>query len=287
MKEQEDLKLILLNVGYAEHHADWNWEKISSPFFRIYFIEKGQGTVIINNTEYLLIPGKLYLIPPYTTHSDRNNCYFSIFYIHIYEDLRNNISMFDQMVFPVQIDASYLDELLIKRLHEINPLSNLKKYDPSSYDNPVNLMQSIVENTHVPISTQIETNGILFQLFSKFLKLAQQSDLNKDTRILKVLNFIYKNIDTKILIKDLSSQCYMSDDHFIRLFKKELKITPITYINQKKVEKAQLMLLIKDMAIKDIAYALSFDNVSYFNKIFKHFVGKTPMEYKLEYNRLN
>jgi len=283
MEKQEELKLILLNVGFAEHHADWNWEKISSPFFRMYLIEKGQATVILNNIEYLLLPGKLYLIPPYTTHSDRNDCYFSIFYIHIYEDLRNNISIFDQMLFPVQIDASYLDELLFKRLHEINPLSNLKKYDPSSYDNPVNLMQSIVENTHVPISTQIETNGILFQLFSKFLLLAKQRDINKDTRIIKVLHYIYKNIDTKILIKELSSLCYMSDDHFIRLFKKELTTTPISYINKKKIEKAQLMLLIKNMAIKDIAYSLSFDNVSYFNRIFKHIIGKTPKEYKSEY----
>jgi AraC-like DNA-binding protein len=283
MDKQEELKLILLNVGFAEHHADWNWEKISSPFFRIYLIAEGQATVIINNIEYLLLPGKLYLIPPYTTHTDRNDCYFSIFYIHIYEDLRNNISMFDQMLFPVQINASYLDELLIKRLHEINPLSNLKKYDPSSYDNPVNLMQSIVENTHVPISTQIETNGILFQLFSKFMFLAQQRDINKDTRILKVLHYIYKNIDTKISIKELSSLCYMSDDHFIRLFKKELKTTPINYINKKKIEKAQLMLLIKNIAIKDIAYSLSFENVSYFNRIFKLTIGKTPKEYKSEY----
>ena len=283
MEKQEELKLILLNVGFAEHHADWNWEKISSPFFRIYLIAEGQATVIINNIKYLLLPGKLYLIPPYTTHTDRNDCFFSIFYIHIYEDLRNNISMFDQMLFPVQINASYLDELLIKRLHEINPLSNLKKYDPSSYDNPVNLMQSIVENTHVPISTQIETNGILFQLFSKFLFLAQQRDINKDTRILKVLNYIYKNIDTKISIKELSSLCYMSDDHFIRLFKKELKTTPINYINKKKIEKSQLMLLIKNIAIKDIAYSLSFENVSYFNRIFKQNIGKTPNEYKSEY----
>ena len=283
MEKQEELKLILLNVGFAEHHADWNWEKISSPFFRIYLIAEGQATVIINNIKYLLLPGKLYLIPPYTTHTDRNDCFFSIFYIHIYEDLRNNISMFDQMLFPVQINASYLDELLIKRLHEINPLSNLKKFDPSSYDNPVNLMQSIVENTHVPISTQIETNGILFQLFSKFLFLAQQRDINKDTRILKVLHYIYKNIDTKISIKELSSLCYMSDDHFIRLFKKELKTTPINYINKKKIEKSQLMLLIKNIAIKDIAYSLSFENVSYFNRIFKQNIGKTPNEYKSEY----
>ncbi|MDP4239226.1 MAG: AraC family transcriptional regulator [Bacteroidota bacterium] len=284
MEPEQEIKLILLNVGFAEHHADWNWEKISSPFFRIYLIGEGEATVIIDNITYLLLPGHLYLIPPFTTHTDCCNGYFTIYYIHIYEDLKNNISLFDQMLFPVQIDSCYLDELLIKRLHEINPSSYLRRYDPSTYDNRNTLMQSIAENTHIPLSIQLETNGILFQLFSKFMLKAHKLDINQDTRILKVLHFIYRHIESKISISELATQCFMSNDHFIRLFKQELKMTPISYINKKKIEKAQLMLLIKNMAIKDIAYSLSFENVSYFNRTFKHYVGKTPMEFKSEYN---
>jgi len=284
MEVQEELKLILINSGFAVHNADWNWENISSPFFRIYLVGEGQAKIIINGIKYVLLPGHMYLIPPFTTHTDCSDGHFSLYYTHIYEDLRNKISIFDQIICPVQIEACSLDELLFKRLLEINPFCNLKKYDPSSYDNDMNLMHSIAVNTHLPFFKQVETNGILFQLFSKFLLLAQRRDLNQDNRILKVLCYIYKNIDKKILIKDLASQCYMSDDHFIRLFKQKLNATPITYINQKKIEKAQLMLLIKNVAIKDIAYSLSFENVSYFNRIFKLKVGKTPMEYKSEFS---
>jgi len=191
------------------------------------------------------------------------------------------------MLFPVEIDSFYLDKLLIKRLLKINPSCYLRRYDPSSYDNHNNLMQSIAENTHAPLSTQIETNGILFQLFSKFILRAHKRDLSQEHCILKVLHFISKNIESKITITELASKCFMSNDHFIRLFKQELKTTPISYINKKKIEKAQLMLLIKDVAIKDIAYSLSFENVSYFNRTFKHYVGKTPMEFKSEYNWLS
>ena len=28
----ESMNLMMLNVGYATHHADWNWQKVSSPF---------------------------------------------------------------------------------------------------------------------------------------------------------------------------------------------------------------------------------------------------------------
>lgn len=34
----ESMNLMMLNVGYATHHADWNWQKVSSPFIRIFYI---------------------------------------------------------------------------------------------------------------------------------------------------------------------------------------------------------------------------------------------------------
>ena len=29
----ESMNLMMLNVGYATHHADWNWQKVSSPLY--------------------------------------------------------------------------------------------------------------------------------------------------------------------------------------------------------------------------------------------------------------
>jgi AraC-like DNA-binding protein len=59
-----------------------------------------------------------------------------------------------------------------------------------------------------------------------------------------------------------------------------MQCTPVQYINQKKVEKAQLMLIIGEKAIKDIAYGLSFDNLSYFYRLFKKTTGISPQLYR-------
>jgi YesN/AraC family two-component response regulator len=53
----------------------------------------------------------------------------------------------------------------------------------------------------------------------------------------------------------------------------------VVYINRKKIERAQLMLLQGNKTIKEVAYALAFDNISYFNKQFKRILGKTPTLY--------
>ena len=39
----ESMNLMMLNVGYATHHADWNWQKVSSPFIRIFYIMEGEA----------------------------------------------------------------------------------------------------------------------------------------------------------------------------------------------------------------------------------------------------
>ena len=98
------------------------------------------------------------------------------------------------------------------------------------------------------------------------------------------LGDVYKRQDKNIDIDTLAGLSCLSKDHFIRLFKSEMKTTPLQYIVKKKIEKAQLLLITKDLAIKEIAYTLGYDNYSYFIKLFKKQTGLTPQTYK-ESNR--
>ena len=118
------------------------------------------------------------------------------------------------------------------------------------------------------------------QLLSRFLNSAEKVFLSEDSRIDKALRYIRENIGRKISIGDLSDRCFLSDDHFTRLFKQEMNDTPIDYINRKKIENAQLMLVINDTPVKDIACSLAFENIPYFNRLFKQLVGKTPTQYR-------
>lgn len=39
----ESLNLLMLNMGYARHHGDWNWKNIQSPFTRIFLVTEGMA----------------------------------------------------------------------------------------------------------------------------------------------------------------------------------------------------------------------------------------------------
>jgi len=276
MDEIENINLILLNIGYKAHYADWNWKEVNSPYARIYIVESGAAKVVMPDGVYTIEPGYLYLIPSFVTHSYENDSTFTIYYIHIYDQH----NMFDRLSFPFKVDANKLHYLLVKRLLAINPGRKLECSDPDTYNNFPTLIRNIAKSNQFPVNSIMETKGILLHLFSQFLANTSFKRDITDNRIIKVVRFIRENINQNIKIKDLSAICYLTDDHFIRLFKKEMHCTPMHYINQKKIEKAQLLLVIDKEPIKEIAYSLSFENISYFYKLFKRITGLTPNQYK-------
>jgi AraC-like DNA-binding protein len=275
----DNLQLILLNIGYSVHHADWNWKGISSSFTRIYYVKEGHAKIHFRHQTQELKQHCLYMIPPFTLHEYECNEYFSHFYIHIYENEKGKSSVLEEFVFPTEIQAESLDLQLVNRLLEINPNRELKQYDPKTYDNQSTLLRNMAEESQQADYSILETKGILSQLVSRFLKYATPKTESQDKRIQTALKYIRKNIDSQININTLSELCSLSDDHFIRLFKKEMNCTPIQYINQKKIEKAQLMLVVEKLPIKEIAYSLSFENISYFNRVFKQMTKLTPTQY--------
>ena len=276
MDKKESLNLILLNVARVVHDSDWNWKGVNSPFARIYMVESGSAKVALPDGVHIIKPGFLYLIPAFVTHSYENDGTFILYYIHVYDEQ----NILDRLNFPFEVMANELDDILVRRLLAINPGRELKRSNPDTYDNHPTLMQNIARNDQFPFYTIVETKGILLQLFSRFLEKASFKQEITDKRIVKVVRYIRENINRNICIEELASICYLTNDHFIRLFKKELQCTPIQYINQKKIEKAQLMLIIGDKSIKDIAYSLSFENISYFYRLFSKLTGNPPSRYK-------
>jgi AraC-like DNA-binding protein len=276
----DNLNLQLLNVGFSEQNASWNWKKVCSPFARMYYVKGGEARAYLGGKSYLLEPEHLYLTPPFALHDDECSSYFALYYIHFYEAALNKESVFDRYDFPVALGAAPLDLLLTERLVQLNPESYLTQFDPELYDNAPTISQSIARNSRMPAHVIVETQGILVQLLSRFLKSARVKSEHKDARINKSLQYIHENTGKEISVSQLAGASCITEDHFIRIFKKAVHLTPMQYINRKKIEKAQLLLLTTDMPVRDVAFELSIDNVSYFNRIFKQHTGTTPGSYR-------
>lgn len=73
----------------------------------------------------------------------------------------------------------------------------------------------------------------------------------------------------------------MSVPNFYRRFKTDVGISPLKYKNNALITAAIRLLSDKrDMSIEEISIKLGFKSTTYFRRLFKQTVGKTPSEYR-------
>lgn len=77
-------------------------------------------------------------------------------------------------------------------------------------------------------------------------------------------------------IEQIAQKLNLSLSTFERTIKKVYGLTPNKYIQYRKLEKAKLLLRNTDMTIKQVAYLLGFNSVSYFSKCFKQRFKELP-----------
>jgi transcriptional regulator GlxA family with amidase domain len=58
-------------------------------------------------------------------------------------------------------------------------------------------------------------------------------------------------------------------------------VSPINYINQRRLESAQVLLVTTDLNFKQIAERIGFYDASVFSRMFKSKIGYSPKEYRL------
>ncbi|MDC7232631.1 MAG: AraC family transcriptional regulator [Spirochaetales bacterium] len=89
-------------------------------------------------------------------------------------------------------------------------------------------------------------------------------------------------MDEALTVADLSRMSDKSAEHLSRSFRRFLGITPSSWLNSLKMERAALMLEHSNKAVLDIALSLGFDNLGYFYRLFRERYGVPPAAYRKE-----
>ena len=126
------------------------------------------------------------------------------------------------------------------------------------------------------------SRGIIYQLLAPFFKTAHLKSTVTDDRVKRAITYIRNHISDELCIDKVAETLCVSKNYFIRIFKKETGTTPANFIIQRKIEKAQLLLITNDLPVKQTSYLVGFEDFSYFNRVFKKITGMTPNEYRRE-----
>jgi len=127
----------------------------------------------------------------------------------------------------------------------------------------------------------------LLRNYSSGTELVERNDWTGSAIALgRAVDFIEAHGDKDVSLADLAAASGLSRFHLVRVFTKELGISPMQYVQRTRIERAKLLIRAGDLSLAEIAYATGFADQSHFTRRFKHHVGCTPAAFARQCGRV-
>jgi AraC-like DNA-binding protein/quercetin dioxygenase-like cupin family protein len=105
--------------------------------------------------------------------------------------------------------------------------------------------------------------------------------VKNNIRLQNIFNYVEQHFQEEIDIKKVASIANLSISSFCTYFKKIMNTNFTDFLNHYRIQQACLMLQ-QEKTISETCFECGFNNVPYFNKVFKAITKKTPSEFKKE-----
>jgi AraC-like DNA-binding protein/quercetin dioxygenase-like cupin family protein len=102
-----------------------------------------------------------------------------------------------------------------------------------------------------------------------------------NARLQKIFTYVEQHFNEEVNTKKVASIANLSVPSFCNYFKKTMGTTFTDFINQYRIQRACLLLQ-QEKSVSETSFECGFNNVAYFNKVFKTVTKKTPSEFKKE-----
>lgn len=155
-----------------------------------------------------------------------------------------------------------------------------KGFSPYSVKAKSDAMISLLDKQTL-IEEIVKVGRLAVKGFSSQVATIPELDIYPDIK--KALVFIHDHINDKLSISEVARVSCMSESYFSKIFKESTGSTFSSYVNKVKVDKSKAFLIHSDRSISDISYVLGFSNHSYYATVFKRLIGKTPQEYRNQF----
>ncbi len=251
--------------------------------------ESGKGRFCINNIWHEVQQDDFFILPWHHSiqyHADKKMPYL-LSGIHIIPDAKdhddlnfynvahNQKSILFNVPWRKDVVIENLIEVFSGKLSKFPPLYHLSRYiiDLFTRQPPEEMQMRALANLMIQ-EWQSVVNGST--------KKNETGRRELDTMIV----YIEKNLERKIDLTELTHIADISLSTVIRLFKNHLALTPIAYINQKRIQKAQKLLSSTNQPIGVVATKVGIPDQFYFSKLFKSHTGATPLTFRKRFSIL-
>jgi AraC-like DNA-binding protein len=284
----DQIEFDLLNIELYRVHTEWRHRNVNSPYTRLYFITSGEGFITYHKSKqtYRLTPGRMYLIPCFTRVDLFCPKTFCHYYIHFTARLPNGTDLLSMLGSAGEITAKDhgIHRKLFDRLIAINPGRALMERDANEPIYQSVLDRCLKLDELKTVADHLETNAFLRLLLTPFLiqnsTVTVFNTMEGFKKFQVALEYIQENLASPISLDELANLANLNPTYFSDLFHQLMGLSPIQYVNRRKIEQAQILLLTTDKPLKEIARRIGFDDEFYFSRLFKKNTGIAPASYR-------
>ena len=254
IKRMNEYEMFFGESGYVRTDESWGSKNVCSPFSRIYYVDSGRALLRTADSEIIMEPGNIYLIPAGLTYDYEGmpSVHKLFFHENIFKTDGYDMMLEMKEVGILKSDLGYMEML-----------RNL--YDSDSFSSAV-LLRGYIGHT---VSEMISKYGIGKDRTESYSPLVQNT-----------MKYIISNLSVKLNIAEIADHAFVSVSTLTKVFKEETGKTVGSYIDDLVMYSAQRKLLRTDMPVSEVSERLGFCDQFYFSRYFKKRCGESPLKYR-------
>jgi len=113
----------------------------------------------------------------------------------------------------------------------------------------------------------------------------QNGNRAEPVEIWKARQFIHEHSDEGLSLTKVAKFSNISANHLSEKFKEVTGINFVDYVARIRVGKARDLLRNSNLRISEIAFAVGFQSLSQFNRVFKELTQKSPTQFRTAHNK--
>lgn len=253
----------------------------------LYYLISGRCTMLAGQTNYLLTPGMILIIPPNVPHkttyspnitSERLTVEFSPAYISDIAEEFGTIWM-DQFFYnsPIYLppdSRSHMEHMFAALAKDKQPAVSLS---PEDYTEPQqeDIFSDCVRKLHFQ-----ETIIELLRRNTHANYVTAEKILISDISVAEARRYIDANYTEPLTLEGIADMCQLNPSYFSSKFKSVNGVGFKEYLNNVRIIHAEKLLLETDMSITEIAMKCGYETSNYFGDAFRRINHCSPSQFR-------
>lgn len=261
---QDASEIRLIYCAIARYNTSWHSILHRHPHAELFFCLDGKGELQIASERVPLEKGDFFLINPGVEHTERSTESDPLSYIVIGASGVRFLS-----------DGTS-SKLPLYRI--IKSRNSAREFEPYFQD----ILREVSREREGYLDICLSILNILFAKISRSMQIemANSLPLSGALNCSEIKQIIDEQYSKPITLEWLAEQAHISKYHLSHSFQKQYSISPIQYLNQRRLQEAEHLLAHTTHSLNDIGNLIGFSSPSYFSQAFKRNMGVSPSEYR-------